>query len=117
MPANTAPEYRPDVDGLRGIAVLFVLAYHAFPGHLPGGFVGVDIFFVVSGYLISSIILASLAKGAFSFRDFYFRRVRRIFPSLVVVLIATWAIAWYALMPDEYSQLGRHIAAGAGFVS
>ena len=77
---NHRPAYRPDVDGLRGIAVLSVLAFHAFPTSLRGGFVGVDIFFVISGYLISGIILHAASEGRFSFVDFYGRRIRRIFP-------------------------------------
>jgi peptidoglycan/LPS O-acetylase OafA/YrhL len=111
------PKYRADIDGIRGLAVLFVVAFHAFPGHLPGGFVGVDVFFILSGFLISSIIFGSLAKGAFSFGEFYARRIKRIFPALSVVLIACFAFGWFALMADTYSQLGKHIAAGAGFVS
>ncbi len=71
------PKYRPDIDGLRAIAVGSVLVYHAFPTALMGGFVGVDIFFVISGFLITTIILQSLAAGDFSYRDFYARRIRR----------------------------------------
>jgi peptidoglycan/LPS O-acetylase OafA/YrhL len=109
--------YRPDVDGLRAIAVLSVLAFHAFPAAAPGGFAGVDIFFVISGFLISGIILAELGKGTFSIAEFYRRRVRRIFPALILVLAACLAIGWRVLLPDEFRQLGKHIAAGAGFVS
>ena len=64
------PPYRPDIDGLRAIAVLAVVGFHAFPGPVPGGFVGVDVFFVVSGYLISSLILGSLADGRYGFAEF-----------------------------------------------
>ena len=78
--------YRADIDGLRAIAVLSVVAYHAFPAWFAGGFVGVDIFFVISGFLISNIILVDIKKGDFSFFDFYKRRVRRIFPALILVL-------------------------------
>jgi peptidoglycan/LPS O-acetylase OafA/YrhL len=109
--------YRPDVDGLRAVAVLAVLAFHAFPEALPGGFVGVDVFFVISGFLISGLILQGLQHGTFSFADFYWRRVRRIFPALVLVLAACLALGWLVLLPDEYSQLGKHVAAGAAFVS
>lgn len=73
------PKYRPDIDGLRAIAVLAVVAFHAFPTWLKGGFIGVDIFFVISGYLISTIILENLDKKQFSFSEFYIRRIRRIF--------------------------------------
>jgi peptidoglycan/LPS O-acetylase OafA/YrhL len=117
FPRPHSPKYRPDIDGLRAVAVLSVIAYHAFPGRLPGGFLGVDVFFVISGYLISTIILENLDAGAFSVTGFYASRVRRIFPALLVVLIASYTFGWLALFADEYAQLGKHIAAGAGFVS
>jgi peptidoglycan/LPS O-acetylase OafA/YrhL len=117
FPHPNSPQYRPDIDGLRAVAVLSVVAYHAFPGKLPGGFLGVDVFFVISGYLISTIILKNLDTGAFSVTEFYARRVRRIFPALLAVLVASYAFGWLALLADEYAQLGKHIAAGAGFVS
>ncbi len=110
-------KYRPDVDGLRAIAVLSVLGFHAFPEYVPGGFVGVDVFFVISGYLISSIIVAGLQDGRFTFSGFYGRRIRRIFPALVVVLGACYAAGWFLLFADAFMQLGRHVAAGAGFVA
>jgi peptidoglycan/LPS O-acetylase OafA/YrhL len=109
--------YRRDVDGLRAIAVLAVLAFHAFPDRVPGGFVGVDVFFVISGFLISGILLSDLDRERFSLRRFYARRVRRIFPALLVVLAACGIFGWFALFPDEFQQLGKHIAAGAGFAS
>uniref|UniRef100_UPI0040487A81 acyltransferase family protein n=1 Tax=Orrella sp. TaxID=1921583 RepID=UPI0040487A81 len=111
------PKYRPDIDGLRAIAVLSVVAFHAFPSSVRGGFIGVDVFFVISGYLISSIIFENLDKGTFSFSEFYSRRIRRIFPALLLVLIACFAFGWFVLLADEYKQLGKHIAAGAGFIS
>ncbi len=111
------PSYRADIDGLRALAVLSVVAFHAFPGVMPGGFIGVDIFFVISGFLISTILLESLRSGTFSFAEFYSRRVRRIFPALLLVLAASYAFGWFALLPDEFMQLGKNIAAGAGFVS
>ena len=110
-------KYRPDIDGLRAIAVLSVVAFHAFPSWIRGGFIGVDVFFVISGYLISTIIFENLDKGTFSFSEFYSRRIRRIFPALLLVLIACFAFGWFALLADEYKQLGKHIAAGAGFIS
>jgi len=109
------PKYRPDIDGLRAIAVGSVLVYHAFPSLLPGGFIGVDIFFVISGFLITTILLQSLAAGDFSYRDFYARRIRRIFPALLLVLLATLAFGWYVLLPGEFSQLGKQITGGAAF--
>jgi peptidoglycan/LPS O-acetylase OafA/YrhL len=109
--------YRADIDGLRGLAVLLVVIFHAFPDLLPGGFVGVDIFFVISGFLISSIILTSLDHGTFTISGFYARRVRRILPALVVVLLASLIFGWFYLVTEDYSALGKHVAAGAGFVS
>lgn len=111
------PKYRADIDGLRAIAVLCVVGFHAFPLLLKGGFVGVDVFFVISGFLISTIIYESMDKNTFSFREFYARRIRRIFPALILVMFACYMFGWFALLADEYSQLGKHIAAGAGFVS
>ena len=113
----THPHYRADVDGLRAVAVLSVVGYHAFPGRLPGGFIGVDIFFVISGYLISWIIFGNLRGGTFSFATFYARRIRRIFPALLVVLAACLGLGWFALLAEEYRQLGHHAAGGAAFVS
>jgi len=116
-PPSPSHAYRPDIDGLRAIAVLAVLAYHAFPTLLPGGFAGVDVFFVISGYLITGIIVEDLARGRFTYRNFYWRRIRRIFPALILVLAACLALGWPVLLPDEYAALGKHVAAGAGFVS
>ncbi|MBK6630247.1 MAG: acyltransferase [Betaproteobacteria bacterium] len=109
--------YRPDIDGLRALAVIAVIGFHAFPELVHGGFTGVDVFFVISGFLISGIILVRLENDNFSFIDFYARRVRRILPALLPILIASLLVGWFALFADEYRQLGRHVAAGAGFVS
>lgn len=114
---STENKYRPDIDGLRAIAVLAVVAYHAAPGRMPGGFIGVDIFFVISGYLISSILLNSLDKGRFSILEFYERRVRRIFPALSLMLIACSVSGWFLLLSDEFKQLGKHTVAGGVFIS
>ena len=111
------PDYRADIDGLRGAAVLAVIGFHAFPDWVTGGFVGVDVFFVVSGYLISTIILRSLAAGRFDFAQFYARRMKRIFPALIVVLVCCYWLGWNTLLADEFMALGKHIAAGAGFAS
>ena len=115
--ALTHPHYRSDIDGLRAVAVLSVLGFHAFPEWVHGGFIGVDIFFVISGFLISTIIFQSLAAGRFSFVDFYSSRVRRIFPALATVLLSTLVVGWFVLYPDEYRQLGKHVLGGAGFIS
>lgn len=113
LDANIA--YRPDIDGLRAIAVLAVVAFHAFPERLPGGFVGVDVFFVVSGFLISSIIMHGINQGTFSYQDFYARRIRRIFPALILVLAATLALGVWLLLPDQNLPLGKEVLAGALF--
>lgn len=115
--ASLHPAYRADIDGLRAIAVLSVVYFHAFPSALPGGFTGVDIFFVISGYLIGSILLKGMQAQQFSFADFYARRVRRIFPALAIVMASCAALGWFALFPDEYKMLGKHIFGGASFVS
>ena len=113
----THPKYRPDIDGLRAIAVLAVVCFHAFPFWLKGGFIGVDIFFIISGFLISTIIFDNLERGSFSFIAFYSHRINRIFPALLLVLSTCFAFGWFALLADEYKQLGKHVAAGAGFIS
>ena len=113
---NFHPTYRPDIDGLRALAILPVVAYHAFPRYAPGGFIGVDIFFVISGYLISLIIFRSLVNDDFSFAEFYSHRIKRIFPALILVASTCYVVGWFVLLPDELKQLGKHIAAGMGFV-
>lgn len=119
MPADSrvTEKYRPDIDGLRAIAVGAVVAFHAFPNFFKGGFVGVDIFFVISGYLISGIIVDAVDRGTFGYLDFYVRRVRRIFPALAVVVAATVLFGWYVLLPDEFARLGKQVAAGAFFAT
>ena len=110
-------KYRPDIDGLRAVAVLSVIGFHAFPDWFPGGFVGVDVFFIISGYLISSIIFEQVRDGKFSIATFYARRIKRIFPSLIVILVFCLVAGWYVLLPHELKMLGKHVAAGAGFIS
>lgn len=110
-------KYRADIDGLRAVAVLSVVSYHAFPAWIHGGFVGVDVFFVISGFLISTIILDSLDSGVFKFKEFYTRRIVRIFPALITVLSFCFVLGWFTLYADEYKQLGKHIVGGAGFLS
>lgn len=110
-------DYRPDIDGLRAIAVLAVIGFHAFPTWICGGFVGVDVFFVISGYLISTILLTGMERGSFRFSQFYIRRIRRIFPALIVVLLACMVAGWLVLFSFEYKALGKHVAASAAFVS
>lgn len=111
------PKYRADIDGLRAVAVLPVVAFHAFPNRLTGGFIGVDIFFVISGFLISTIIFENLERGSFSFADFYARRVRRIFPALFLVLLTTLVLGWALLFTSEFRNVARHVAAGSAFLA
>ena len=109
-------KYRADVDGLRAVAVLGVVIYHAFPSVLTGGFTGVDVFFVISGYLISGILYKAQQDGSFSFKEFYARRIRRLFPALITMLVLTLAYGWMMLLPGEFQQLGEHTAAGTLFI-
>ncbi|MBW4032847.1 MAG: acyltransferase [Acidobacteria bacterium] len=115
-PATTG--YRPDIDGLRALAVGLVLLYHGFPSFVPGGFIGVDVFFVISGYLITGILLRARdrVRARRYFLDFYERRVRRIFPALLLVLIACGTYGWFRLFPADYQNLTQYIAGGASFV-
>jgi peptidoglycan/LPS O-acetylase OafA/YrhL len=108
--------YRSDIDGLRAVAVLGVVIYHAFPKVLPGGFSGVDIFFVISGYLISGILYKGHREGGFSFAEFYARRVRRLFPALIVMLVLTLLLGYRLLLKNEFEELGRQVASGMLFV-
>lgn len=109
--------YRSEIDGLRALAVTLVILVHAFPEYLRNGYIGVDIFFVISGFLITGILLSQLESGSFSLREFYIRRANRIFPALVVMLIACLGFGWLSLYASEYKLLGRSIASGAGFAA
>jgi peptidoglycan/LPS O-acetylase OafA/YrhL len=109
--------YRPDIDGLRAIAILYVVGFHAFPEFILGGFVGVDVFFVISGFLITNVILRSIDDGSFGYRDFYTRRVLRILPALLALLVPCVLFGWYILLTDEFERLLEHVAGAAGFVS
>ena len=110
-------ERRDDIDGLRAIAVVSVVIFHAFPETKFGGFIGVDVFFVISGYLITGIIYRALLEGNFSFQDFYSRRIRRIFPALAIVLIGSMAIAWFILFSFEARTFAKEVLAGVSFLS
>jgi peptidoglycan/LPS O-acetylase OafA/YrhL len=115
--ANSPLAYRPDVDGLRTVAVLAVVIFHAFPALLPGGFVGVDVFFVISGFLITGIILRDIEQGQHTLRGFYARRIRRIFPALLLILAFAMGVGWIALTANEYKQLGKYAAGAAAFLN
>lgn len=114
---SASVKYRPDIDGLRAVAVLLVLAYHVGIYRLRGGFVGVDVFFVISGFLIGSIILGDLAKDRFSLAGFYERRIRRIFPALVVVLLAVSLLSYKFFLPIEFMEFGKSLLAATFSVS
>lgn len=110
--------YRPEIDGLRAIAVLAVVLFHAHLGVLGGGYAGVDVFFVISGFLISRLIAQEVARsGGFSLAGFYERRIRRLFPALVVVVVSTLALGWLQLPPMELTQLARSAFAALAFFS
>lgn len=117
MNSSCKLQYRQDIDGLRGIAVIFVIAFHAFPATLRGGFIGVDIFFVISGYLITSIIIKELLDQSFDPLVFYSRRIKRIFPALLIVLLSSLFVGWFSLLPIEYLELGKQVAASSVFLS
>lgn len=110
--------YRPDIDGLRAVAVLAVVGYHYGPSYVPGGFVGVDVFFAISGYLITGLLATAFETQTlgYSLLDFYRRRLRRIFPAVSLVLGFCLVVGWLFLFPLEYRSLGKHVAASAGFI-
>ncbi|HTC14781.1 MAG TPA: acyltransferase family protein [Steroidobacteraceae bacterium] len=115
--ARAAEAYRPDIDGLRALAVTLVIAYHVCPQVLPGGFSGVDVFFVISGFLITRLVLDDLSAGRFSLRRFYARRVRRIVPALLLVLASCWLVGWFVLLPGEFRWFGASLLWCAPFLA
>jgi peptidoglycan/LPS O-acetylase OafA/YrhL len=108
--------YRPDIDGLRAISVLAVIGYHFFPDLFQAGFIGVDIFFVISGFLISKIIIEKLDSDSFSFIEFYSRRIRRIFPALILVLFVSYIFSYFVLFENEFKLIGLDIFNSASFI-
>jgi peptidoglycan/LPS O-acetylase OafA/YrhL len=114
---HKSASYRGDIDGLRAVAVLLVVAFHAARSIVTGGFIGVDVFFVISGYLITGLILPEMRDRRFSLLAFYARRCRRIVPALLVVLVGTLGLGCVELFPAELSNLGQHTIAGAAFLS
>ena len=110
-------DFRKDINGLRAIAVIAVVIFHFNPTWLPGGFSGVDIFFVISGYLITGILFRNLEKNSLSLIGFYTSRARRIIPALAAMCCTLLVLGWFFLLPLEYSELGKHIAASLGFFS
>lgn len=110
-------KYRADIDGLRAIAVLPVVLYHAGVPGITGGFLGVDVFFVISGFLITSIVATEISENRFSLLSFYERRARRILPAFTVVVLSTFAVGWFILLPTEFENLGKSALAAALFLS
>jgi len=108
-------KYNPSIDGLRGIAILLVLIFHIWPEYFSFGYVGVDVFFVLSGYLITQIIYTKLEQKKFSLKEFYRNRIRRIFPALILVLFVTLFIGYFFMFSYELKQLGQHIKSSAFF--
>jgi peptidoglycan/LPS O-acetylase OafA/YrhL len=113
----SSQSYRADVDGLRAVAVLLVVLYHGYPAEFNAGQIGVDLFFVISGYLITGLIVDDLTKGHFLFSAFYARRIRRIFPALMVVLFFSLTFGWFTLLSFDFEQLGRQVLAGSLFAA
>ena len=110
-------KYRKEIDGLRAVAVIPVILFHAgFPA-FSGGFVGVDVFFVISGYLITTIILAEIERGTFSLVNFYERRIRRILPALFLVMFVCLPFAWLWLLPPEMKGFSQSLIAVSTFSS
>ena len=114
---NKEIAYRPDIDGMRAMAVLAVVGFHVNHSKVSGGFVGVDVFFVISGFLISSIIYGELRNNTFSVIEFYVRRIRRIYPALLVILVFASIAGWYLSLPSGYAQIGSQVAGGSAFVA
>lgn len=110
------PLHRPDIDGLRAIAILGALLFHAFPAWLPGGFAGVDVFFVISGYVVSLNLLARREHGWPALGRFYGRRIRRLFPALIVFLLSCAAVGWWLLPVPPLQLLGKHMLSSAAYV-
>jgi peptidoglycan/LPS O-acetylase OafA/YrhL len=117
MPVSGGPAwaYRPDIDGLRALAIILVIAYHYFG--LPGGYVGVDVFFVISGYLITGMLLADLERSRLNLLDFYVRRFRRILPPLLVVILVSFFVGCVWLLPYDFRELSKEACASALYVS
>ena len=110
-------KYRKEIDGLRAIAVLPVIFFHAGVPGFAGGYVGVDVFFIISGYLITALIVQDTDKGQFSFLNFYERRARRILPALLFVTWVSIPFAWALMMPNEFEDFSGSVASVGMFVS
>jgi peptidoglycan/LPS O-acetylase OafA/YrhL len=115
--AESGRRFRPDIEGLRAVAIVAVLLCHAGVPFLAGGYVGVDVFFVISGFLISTIVFEGVLDGRFSYLDFYRRRIRRIFPALILILLACLLFASTFAFPKDARLIGEHVIGGVGFAS
>lgn len=113
----TKKNYRADIDGLRAIAIISVLIYHYYPKLNPGGFIGVDIFFVISGFLITKNIISEIIYGHFSLQTFYIKRIKRIFPALLLVLFFTYIVGYSFFFPNEFQLQNKHTVGGMLFIS
>ena len=112
---NHSLAYNPSIDGLRGIAVLLVVIFHIWHGVFSFGYVGVDIFFVLSGFLITQIIYQKISRNAFSLKEFYRNRIRRIFPGVILTLLIAALLGYFFMFIGEYGSLGKHIKSSALF--
>lgn len=110
-------KYRPEIDGLRAIAVLFVLIFHINPGYLPGGFIGVDVFFVISGFLITSIVRKEVENNQFEYKSFYLRRIKRLLPLYYAVVLFSLIAGYFILFPSAYKLLGSDVVAANLFLA
>jgi len=111
MTATASHRYRADIDGLRAVAIILVVLFHSGVTTLHGGFIGVDVFFVISGFLIGGIISKEIAEGRFSFYQFYLRRIRRIAPALFFMMTILLLLGFILLSPLEFSQLAKYSVA------
>ena len=110
-------KHRQDIDGLRALAVLAVVLFHFGVTGMSGGYAGVDIFFVISGFLITSILMKDAEKQSISFLGFYEKRIRRLFPALFATILASFVAAYFIFMPDEFREFGRSAIAAIAYLS
>jgi len=109
--------FREDINGLRAIAVIAVVLFHFNPSWMPGGFAGVDVFFVISGFLMTGIIFKGLEQQNFSIIKFYIARANRIIPALAILCIVLLIFGWFYLSPVDYKSLAKHAVSSIGFIS
>ena len=117
MSQQNPAAYRPDIDGLRALSIILVVMFHLRVGFTRGGYIGVDVFFVISGFLITGLIAKEAQSSSFSFAQFYERRIRRLFPALFAAFLATSLASWWILFPSELESYGRQLASAIGFAA